>query len=641
MNHFLKIISSLPRYTKQAMAMLSDASLCVISVWFGLYLRLDYFVTLQDNILITTIISILLAIPIFWSFGLYRTLFRYSGKSVIISIASAITIYGLLFFSIFTVYSFDEVPRSIGVIQPLILFFFISGSRLLVRLFLGQNFQKKISTISSNALVYGAGEAGRQLVSALENSNKIAVEAFVDDNKSFHKKMLLGKMIYSTDNLEKLIKKKNISHILIAIPSANRKRRQEIFEKLSKYKLKIKTLPSISDLVDGKVTITDIKEPDINDILSRDTVSPDEKLLKKNVESKTVLVSGAGGSIGSELSRQIFRLNPRKLLLLDISEYGLYKITSELEELKNKNISYKNIELVSLVSSILDENRINHIINLYKPETLYHAAAYKHVPLVEENISVGVKNNVLGTLILAKIAIENGVNNFVFISSDKAVRPTNVMGASKRLAEICLKSIFNQRGFSKKLSIVRFGNVLDSSGSIIPKIKKQIQRGGPLTLTHPDVTRFFMTIPEAAQLVIQAGSLKSDSNVFILNMGKAIKIKDLMIKHINLSGLTLQSDKNPDGDIAIEIIGLRPGEKLHEELLLSKKPEDTEHPMIMKSDEPCVPWQELSINIEKLKLLICENNTKLIKNLLKSLIPDYIIYDKSVDKLFNLQKKNS
>jgi len=644
-NFLVKQILNLPRYAKQVLAIFSDSALCVIATWIAFYLRLDKAVVLQGNSLWAAIISIVLAITVFWFCGLYKTIFRYSGKSVIITISIAISIYGLLYFSIITVYSISGVPRSIGIIQTLVLFFLISGSRLSIRYLLGlsQNI-KKSNLTTPLALVYGAGNAGRQIVNALDSSNKMKVAGFIDDDPLLHGQILNGHTIYSSEDLENLINLKKATHILLALPSLNRNKRNKILKKINKYKVITSTLPSISDLTEGKISLSDIRELDIGDILGREEISPNNKLLNQNVRSKVVLVTGAGGSIGSELCKQILKLCPLKLILVEINEYALYKIHQELEETREKaGHNLKKVQIIPLLSSIQNEKRMRHVIKTYMPNTIYHAAAYKHVPLVEENICEGVRNNVLGTLNIAKIAIEQKVSNFVLISSDKAVYPTNIMGASKRLAEICLQALYEDtKNIGIKLCLVRFGNVLDSSGSIIPRIKKQIKDGGPITLTHLDVTRYFMTIPEAAQLVIQAGAMSKGSDVFLLEMGNPVKILDLMKRVIFLSGLSLQDKDNPDGDIEIKIIGLRPGEKLHEELFLGNNPQITEHPKILKAEEDFVPWTHLENDLQKLNILLEQNKVDDVVKILQKLVNGYKFNGKIYDHTFieSNQKKN-
>ena len=451
----------------------------------------------------------------------------------------------------------------------------------------------------------------------------------MDDNNQLHKQILLGHTIYSFTKLEKLIKIKKISLVFLALPTIDRKKRNEIITKLNKYKLIVKTLPSYSEIIDGKITVSDIKDLNINDLLNREQVKPDIKLLSKNINFKNVLVTGAGGSIGSELCRQIAKLKANKLILIELNEFVLYKIYEELIVLN------KNLKIIPLLVNVQDQEKLETIFQSFKVDTVYHAAAYKHVPLVEENICEGIKNNVFGTLAIAKASIAKRVSNLVLVSSDKAVRPSNIMGASKRLSELCMQGIYSDNNdISTNFSIVRFGNVLESSGSVIPKFKKQIKEGGPVTLTHKDVTRYFMSTMEAAQLVIQAGAMGEKSEVFLLDMGESIKIRDLIYKIINLSGLTVKDTKSPNGDIEIKITGLRPGEKLYEELLIGDDPQKTEHSKIIKTNEPFVPFAQLELDLINLKILLDKNRVKEVKELLEKLIKAFKSNSKIVDHLY-------
>ena len=422
---------------------------------------------------------------------------------------------------------------------------------------------------------------------------------------------------------------------MLALPSVPKKKRNTIIRNLTKYKIAIRSIPEISEIAKGERLITEFVDLDIDDLLDRVEVEPFQPLMKKNICNKTILVTGSGGSIGSELCRQIIRLRPRILLLVEISEYALYTIHSELEQIKTSEI-----EILPLIGSVQDKRRMEEIISIWKPATIYHAAAYKHVPIVEYNLIEGLKNNVLGTFELAKLASINKVSNFVFISTDKAVRPTNIMGATKRLAELCLQALnneYNQPSIDNnntKFSIVRFGNVLDSSGSVIPKFRDQIKKGGPLTLTHQEITRYFMTITEAAQLVIQAGALSQGGDVFILDMGQPIKIYDLAVRMVELSGLAVKDKLNKKGDIEIQITGLRPGEKLYEELLLSNNPSTTKHPKIFRSEEPFIEYSKLEKEINSLKKLIMENDLESIRKKLKNVVTDYFPNSKIVDHTF-------
>lgn len=484
-------------------------------------------------------------------------------------------------------------------------------------------------TTKKNVLVYGAGEAGKQLVASLENNSEYRVVGFLDDDRKKENKILLGQKIYDSSYIKKLSLIKNINLVFLAMPSIDRNKRNRIIKRLSKYKIIVKTLPSISEIIDGRVTISDIKDLNIDDLLNRKQVKPDIKLLKKNINKKIVLVTGAGGSIGSELCRQIIKLKPLKLLLLELNEFALYNIYEEL-------VTYdKNQKIVPLLADIQDQTKLEIIFETFRVNTIYHAAAYKHVPLVEENICSGVKNNVFGTLAVTKAAIIKKVSNLVFISSDKAVRPTNIMGASKRLAELCVQGMYNtikKRNIS--FSIVRFGNVLESSGSVIPKFKKQILDNGPVTLTHKKVTRYFMTITEAAQLVIQASALAKNSEVFVLDMGKSIKILDLINKMINLLGFTVKNKKNPNGDISINVIGLRAGEKLYEELLVGSNPKKTKHPKIKKINDTYIPFDKLKIDLRNLKTFIDLNKSAEVKKLLEKLLNSYKSNSKIVDRIY-------
>tara|TARA_B110000483_G_scaffold243302_1_gene332369 strand:- start:1301 stop:3253 length:1953 start_codon:yes stop_codon:yes gene_type:complete len=635
---FLNHIFSLHRYSKRLIAIITDASLCFLSTWIAFIIRSEYWLALNPEIEVlilyenfnfnSVLLSAIIAIPVFWLFGLYRTIFRYTGFSILFTILMSSCIYGILYFSI-GVYIIEGIPRPIGFFQPLLLFFAILSSRLGIKYIFSRNYNFKKLFNKKKVLIYGAGDAGRQLLTALENSSEFKVIGFLDDNSQLQRQILLGQTIYSPSSLERLIKTKNVSTIFLALPTIDRVKRNQIIKQLNKYKLIVKTLPSISEIVDGRITISDIKDLNIDDLLDREQVAPDNKLLNKNINSKTVVVTGAGGSIGSELCRQIVKLRPNKLILLELNEFVLYKVFEELTFLN------KNLKIIPLLVNIQDQMKIETIFETFEVDTVYHAAAYKHVSLVEENICEGVKNNVFGTLAIAKASTNKKVSNLVFISSDKAVRPTNIMGASKRLSELCMQAVCNDaKDINTNFSIVRFGNVLESSGSVIPKFKKQIKEGGPVTLTHKDVTRYFMTITEAAQLVIQAGSMGKYSEVFVLDMGKSIKIIDLIKKMINLSGFTIRDDKNPTGDIKIKIIGLRPGEKLYEELLIGDDPQKTNHTKIKKANDPFIPFAQLELELNNLKSLLDENSVNEVKNHLEKLLKLYKSNSNIVDHLY-------
>ena len=619
-------IISLHRYSKRTIAIITDMALCILCTWLAFVLRLEQIVLLNDFILYSALISIVIAIPIFWFFGLYRTIFRYATISLVSTILASLIIYGLIYFLVIGIYSIHGVPRTIGILQPMILFFTIIGSRLGVKYIFTINIKKNSK---KKILIYGAGDAGRQLLIALENSLEFKVIGFLDDDEQLHSRVLLGKKIYSPLKLKNLIVTENVNLVFLALPSISRNKRNQIIERLNRYKLTVKTLPSISEIIDGRITISDIKDLNVNDLLNRDEVKPDIKLLNKSINSKIVLVTGAGGSIGSELCRQILKLKPNKLLLLELNEFALYKI---YEELIAKN---QNLEIIPLLINVQNQKKLEKIFETFNVDTVYHAAAYKHVPLVEKNICEGVKNNVFSTLAIAEAAVKKKISNLVLISSDKAVRPTNIMGASKRLSELCMQGIYNHNNsISTNFSIVRFGNVLESSGSVIPKFKKQIKAGGPITLTHQDVTRYFMTITEAAQLVIQAGAMGKNSEVFVLDMGESIKIKDLVFKMIKLSGFTVKDSKNPTGDIQIKICGLGPGEKLYEELLIGENPQKTSHEKIQKAQDSFIPFDQLKIDLDNLFTLLEDNKVDEVKAMLNKLIPSFQSNSKIVDHIY-------
>lgn len=617
----------LPRAAKRFLAFSIDLALCVLTVWLAYYLRLGEFVTLSGDAFLPVAASMGIAMPIFMILGLYRSVFRYSGWPALLAIARAVSIYGLLYSSIFTAIGVTGVPRTLGIIQPILLLLFVGASRALTRVWLGDKYLGILRKESRpKVLIYGAGATGRQLVSALSNSPKMKVAGFLDDDDRLHGQVLNGQPIYNPSDLVNLKSTLVISDVLLAMPSLSRRRRNEILAKIRIARVAVRTLPSLTDLAQGRVSISDLRELDIDDLLGREPVTPNHVLLTMNVRSQVVMVTGAGGSIGRELCRQILAVSPSKLLLIEQSEFALYGIHQELEE----KLNGRYVELLPLLASVQDTERMREIVSTWHPDTVYHAAAYKHVPLVEHNLAEGIKNNVFGTLTLAQIAIENGVSDFVLISTDKAVRPTNIMGASKRLAEMVLQALAaNSPG--TKFSMVRFGNVLDSSGSVVPKFRQQIRDGGPITLTHPEITRYFMTIPEAAQLVIQAGGMAEGGDVFVLDMGEPVRIMDLARRMIELSGLAVKNEQNPDGDIEIEIIGLRPGEKLYEELLIGDNPEPTSHVRIMKAREEYTPWVTLKASLGELEMALNANDARAVRSTLERLVESYRPSNEIVD----------
>jgi FlaA1/EpsC-like NDP-sugar epimerase len=644
-------VLALPRPIKRLIVLTLDAFLCVLGVWMAFYLRLEQFVPITGPALWASVTSVVLALPIFVTSGLYRAIFRYSGLPAMVAVGRAMLLYGVLFATVFTLVQVPGVPRSVGLLQPLLLFMLVGASRAAARVWLGGLYNQQLRKASlPQAVIYGAGSAGRQLASAMANSPEIRVVGFLDDDDRLHGHVLNGLPIHNPADLPELLTDSAITDVLLALPSVSRQRRNEIINTLKPSKVAVRTLPGLSDIATGKVSLSDVRELDIDDLLGREPVKPNGLLLNLNTHNKTVLVTGAGGSIGSELCRQIIGTRPKQLLLVEMSEFALYQIHQELVELlaeglsnvqsiqvaakgepifePDKALKIAGVEVVPLLASVCDEVRIQEIMGTWKPHTVYHAAAYKHVPLVEHNPTEGVRNNVWGTRVCAEAAQRNGVRNFVLISTDKAVRPTNIMGASKRLAEMVLQALADgspryARDDKTIFSMVRFGNVLGSSGSVVPLFREQIKNGGPITLTHADITRYFMTIPEAAQLVIQAGAMGQGGDVFVLDMGEPVKIIDLARRMVELSGLTVRDEADPSGDIELAVTGLRPGEKLYEELLIGDNPKPTQHPRIMKAHEQFLSWPELSQRLNALQLAIGVNDVPAIRGLLQQLVSVY------------------
>lgn len=598
LSKFANPVLNLPRVAKRLIVLAVDASLCVLTVWLAYFLRLDYWISLANpdfgwNPLAAVGMSLLIALPLFIVNGFYRAIFRYSGLSAMFTVTKVIMVYGIIYAAIFTAVGVSGVPRTVGIIQPVLLMVFVGLTRLFARFWLGGLYRNELQMANlPRVLIYGAGATGRQLAGALANSHEMRVVGFIDDNKALHKQTINDLKIFNPSDLPGLVETLGVNTVLLAFNAANRKRRNEILDTISKSKVAVRTLPRVTEIATGKVSVSDLRELDVDDLLGRDPVSPDPELLSKNIFGKVVLVTGAGGSIGSELCRQILTVGPTQLLLVEQSEFALYQIHQELEQ-KVLMGGVPGISLIPFLASVRDEARMDSILAKFKPHTIFHAAAYKHVPLVEHNLSEGIYNNVFGTFTTAKLALKHGAENFVLISTDKAVRPTNVMGATKRLAEMSLQALA-ETSSTTVFSMVRFGNVLGSSGSVVPLFRQQIRDGGPITLTHRDITRYFMTIPEAAQLVIQASALAKGGDVFLLDMGEPIKIYDLAVRMIELSGLSLKDELNPEGDMEIQITGLRPGEKLYEELLIGNDPKPTSHVRIMTASESFLHTDELN-----------------------------------------------
>ncbi len=612
---------SLPRNTKRVVALLFDVLIIAIATWFSFFLRIGEIPRGGYELLVPTFVAMALALPVFVRFGLYRAIFRYTGWPAIVSITKAVALYGIIYFCIFTLYGVAQVPRTIGILQPLMVLLMVASSRILVQQWLTET-PRWLNNDDSQpgVLIYGAGSAGRQLASAIMDSRGMRIIGFLDDNRSIVRGTVNGLPVHAGADIGRLVERYTISDVLLAMPSCSRSRRAEIVALLKTYGLRVQTLPAVLDIARGKVSISELHDVEIEDLLGRVPIAPDEALMRKNIDGKVVLVTGAGGSIGQEICRQIVQYDPLTLLLLDSSEFALYSIHQDLE----RRISQADsaINLVPLIASVRDRDRIDDIVGYYQPATIFHAAAYKHVPLVEFNIAEGILNNTFGTLNVAEAALEHGVSNFVLISTDKAVRPTNVMGATKRAAENILQALA-ARHSKTCFSMVRFGNVLGSSGSVVPLFRSQIVAGGPITLTHEEMTRYFMTIPEAAQLVIQAGAMATGGDVFVLDMGDPVRIYDLACNMVFLSGLTLCDEKNPGGDIQIQVTGLRPGEKLYEELLIGGNPQLSSHPRIMRANEGYIQEPQLRLLLNELKHRLAAGELQTAKEILMQIVPEF------------------
>jgi FlaA1/EpsC-like NDP-sugar epimerase len=614
----------LPRWVKQFIAITVDSACALLATWLAFSLRLDEFHGFIPEQKSAYVAAVLLVAPVFIQFGVYRTVLRFTGAHTLALMGKAVVIYGLLYFVIIFMVASPYIYRSIGIVQPVLLFLLMACARMVASFGFGfRAYGKGGRPVLGTLLIYGAGHSGMQIASALRQSGQYFLAGYVDDSPQYQGSSINGLMVYGPHEIKRLIDTHGVSDILLAMPSIGRSRRNQILTDLRSHQVHVRSLPDLVDLAQGLVSVLDIKELAPDDLLGREPVTPDQELLEKNILGKVVLVSGAGGSIGSELCRQILQVNPSKLLLLDHSEYSLYRIEAELSTHLGSQSSIKT-ELIPLLGSVRDAGRLEHVFKRWQIDTVYHAAAYKHVPLVEHNPAEGLQNNVLGTLNLAQIAKDHGVSHFVLISTDKAVRPTNVMGATKRFAELVLQALADLQDGSKTcFSMVRFGNVLDSSGSVVPLFRDQIKAGGPVTLTHPEVTRYFMTIPEAAQLVIQAGAMANGGEVFVLDMGEPVKIYDLAHRMIELSGLTVRDPETGVGDIEIVISGLRPGEKLYEELLIGENPIPTPHPRIMMAREDFLTWPEITPELALLQLKLGESDFEGLINQLKRIVQGY------------------
>ena len=651
----------LPRRYKRAIQVVTDIFLVWIALWLAFVVRLGMEALASP---IATHLWLfgsapLVAIPIFIRFGMYRAVMRYFGNDALITICKAVSLSALLLALIVYWYSNHKtvVPRSIIFNYWWLSLIMIGGLRLIMRqYFLGDWFTAAQHVPFTNRddglpkiAVYGAGAAGNQLVAALRMGRVMRPVAFIDDDQSIADRVIAGLQVYEPKHIQKMIDATGAQEILLAVPSSSRARRREILTLLEKFPLHVRSVPGFMDLASGRVKVDDIQEVDIADLLGRDAVPAQDDLLQRCIKDQSVLVTGAGGSIGSELCRQILLLEPTSLILFDHSEYNLYSILLELEQrIERESL---NVRLLPILGSVRNSEKIFDVIKTWRVSTVYHAAAYKHVPMVEHNIAEGVLNNVIGTLNTAQAALQAGVANFVLISTDKAVRPTNVMGSTKRLAELVLQALSREKApilfgdaacvsnvNKTRFTMVRFGNVLGSSGSVIPLFHKQIKSGGPLTVTHPKITRYFMTIPEASQLVIQAGSMGLGGDVFVLDMGEPVQIVELANKMIHLSGLSVRSEKNPHGDIEIQFTGLRPGEKLYEELLIGNDVAATLHPMIMTATEDYLPWDILKVKLNELLLAIDQDDYARVRQLLRDTVSGYAPDGEIVDWIYQQRR---
>ncbi len=581
----LHTLSNLPRSTKKVLLVCADFFILYLALWSSFFIRLEEWwpKVLNDHWQVI-LWGPILAIPAFFYLGLYNAVIRYIAPRFMITILKASAIATLFLFSVVAMGMARGVPRSSYLLYWVIATMLLGGVRMVIREVLPVP-SKELAGRKKQVIVYGAGAAGTQTAKALQASIEYVPVAFVDNNKDIQGWEVLGVKVYSPSQLPILVKEGKVDEIVVSIPSLSRAARKAIIDSLAPLPVVVKTLPGLPGILDGNVSIDDIKVVDIEDLLGRDPVAPNEDLMASCIQGKTVLVSGAGGSIGSELCRQIVKQNPSRLLLFELNEYNLYVIHREIKE------RHPNTDVVPLLGSVQNRERVDEVLRLWPVDTIYHAAAYKHVPIVESNKAEGISNNIFGTYTLAKASIDAGVTTFILISTDKAVRPTSVMGASKRFAEIILQGLAQFSG-PTRFTMVRFGNVLGSSGSVVPLFRRQIREGGPVTVTHPDMTRYFMTIPEAAQLVIQAGAMGRGGDVFLLDMGKPVKILDLAKNMIELSGLTVK-DEFGKGDISIVYTNLRPGEKLFEELLIGDNAFSTDHPRIKRAEEEFLDWPDV------------------------------------------------
>jgi len=608
------------RMQKRLLILLLDAIMLPVLLWISLSLGKNQFMIPKSEEWYIFILALFIAFPVFINLGLYRAVLRYFRNQTISTILMATLITSLVWALTVKLTGLADLTKSGVILYWLASFTFIAGSRLQIQQWL---YGKKTSLhLSKRIFIYGAGVSGSQLASLLDADPSYVVEGFIDDNPSLKGWDVLGFDVQSFDKTAStLIHAPENTEVIIAMPSINRAERQFIIERLEPFPVKIRILPAVADFASGDFRVSDIKEIDIDDLLGREPIKPNNELLPANIKNKVVLITGAGGSIGSELCRQALALKPKKLILFELSEFALYKVEQELNETMDSLAL--NIDIERVLGSVGDEGLLDKVFSRNKINTIYHAAAYKHVPLVEENPVAGLNNNVFGTRAIAEKAFSAQIDTFILISTDKAVRPTNVMGCSKRIAELVLQSLANKSDCKTVFSMVRFGNVLGSSGSVVPKFRQQIADGGPITVTHKEITRYFMSIPEAVQLVIQAGAMANGGDVFVLDMGDSVKISDLAQKMISLAGLQIKDQYNMDGDIEIRYSGLRPGEKLYEELLIGDNVKGTKHKRIMQANEEYISAEKLAILLDNLQEILADDVLEEIKQCLTEIVSGY------------------
>lgn len=638
-----KTILELPRIAKRAIVLGVDLILLPFALWASFSLRLGELYIPKDDIIYLFLAVPVIAIPVFIRLGLYRAIIRYIGFLAMWSVVKAVSLYTLGWGVLVLLSAIPGVPRSVLLINWLMAMLLIGGSRAIARWGLTGSFNFESSRGPKRVAIYGAGSAGMQIAAALSGSPDFKPVAYVDDKKSLQGNFIQGLPVYSFGRFSNVIGEFSITDVLLAMPSVSRSRRREIIEMLEPYPVHVMTLPGMDSLASGKVRVNDVREVGLRDILGRDPIAPDNDLLSANVRDKCILVTGAGGSIGAELCRQIVRIKPQALVLYEQNEHALYTIENDLKALAMR-LYPDDGQLISHITSILasvtDQGRLELVCRAFGIQTIYHAAAYKHVPMVERNPLEAVSNNILGTYRTARAAINTGVETVVLVSTDKAVRPTNTMGASKRFAEMILQALSNTKQYKTRFTMVRFGNVLESSGSVVPLFREQIKNGGPVTVTDPEIIRYFMTIPEAAQLVIQAGAMGQGGDVFVLDMGVPVKIVDMARRMIHLSGFQVKDSDNPDGDIEIAYTGLRPGEKLYEELLIGGKEKPTKHNLIFSADEDFLPWFRVESFLESFKKAVESYDVERNRFLLMEAVSEFKPQCEVADLVYGRQSEN-